>query len=195
MVTHPGLQDACPPLAEEPTCDPVGIRTPVSGMRTQYPSPLDDRAAINFQLPKNSTCILSQIRLNLNVCYDKLMAQIKRIGVKQTAKVVAIFYFAITLPIFIPLFVISLLIGGFTNSGNFGMFGAIFGGIFMLVLPFLYAILGGVMVAISAATYNFIAKRFGGIEVEIENETATKDVITPNTPDPTKPVLNKTPWR
>ncbi len=100
-----------------------------------------------------------------------------------------------TLSIFIPIFGISLLVGGFTNSENFGGFGAVFGGIFLLVLPFLYALLGGVIVAISASIYNFIAKRFGGVEIEIEEKTETKEVITPTTPDPAKPVLNKTPWR
>ena len=64
------------------------------------------------------------------------MAQIKRIGIKQTAKVAAVFYFVITFVFAVPVFLITLLVGyfgGTESSVPFG--GAIFGGFFILLLP------------------------------------------------------------
>jgi hypothetical protein len=48
------------------------------------------------------------------------------------------------------------------------MGGAIFGGFIFLILPVIYAAFGGLMVAISAFLYNFVAKRVGGIEVDLD---------------------------
>jgi hypothetical protein len=124
-----------------------------------------------------------------------MMAQIKRIGVKQTAKVVAIFYFVITLIIFLPIFVISLLFGGLSGDDTFGKLGAIFGGVIFLVLPFFYAVIGGLMVAISAALYNFVAKKVGGIEVEIENNEVDQVAQSQKIENPESPTTGKAPWR
>lgn len=99
------------------------------------------------------------------------MAQIKRIGVKQTAKFATYFYFAMMTVFFIPIILISLLFGLFGKSQNlFSFGGAVFSGVILILIPIGYALFGGFMVAISAALYNFVAKRVGGIEVEIESK-------------------------
>lgn len=96
------------------------------------------------------------------------MTQIKRIGVKQTAKVAAVCYFLISLVFVLPIGIVTLLLGS-SSKGSAG-FPAIFGGVFLLVLPVIYAVLGFVMVAISAALYNFVAKHVGGVEIELNSE-------------------------
>ena len=99
------------------------------------------------------------------------MPQIKRIGVKQTAKFATAFYFVMLAIIFIPLTLISLFFGLFGKTQNlFSFGGAVFGGVILILIPILYALFGGLMVAASAALYNFVAKRVGGIELEIEDK-------------------------
>lgn len=99
------------------------------------------------------------------------MAQIKRIGVKQTAKFATAFYFAMMAVFFIPIILISLLFGLFGKSQDlFSFGGAVFSGVILILIPIGYALFGGLMVALSAALYNFVAKRVGGIEVEIESK-------------------------
>ena len=97
------------------------------------------------------------------------MVRIKSIGVKQTFKFSFFFYLTITLVIILPVILIGILIGASSESQKlFPMGGAIFGGFIFLILPVIYATLGGLMVAIGAFLYNFVAKRVGGIEVDFE---------------------------
>ncbi|MFV1917202.1 MAG: hypothetical protein ACC618_01815 [Patescibacteria group bacterium] len=104
------------------------------------------------------------------------MARIKRIGIKQTAKFAAIFYFVVTLIFFVPFFLITLLIGTQGDTEGYSRLGgAVFGGVFLLILPFFYALLVGLVVAVSAYLYNLIAKRIGGIEVEIETDKSSEE--------------------
>lgn len=80
-----------------------------------------------------------------------------------------------------------MLVGGASDTEGMGMFGAVFGGIFMIFLPFIYAIMGAVMFAISALLYNLIAKYVGGIEVEIDGQEKKKveqPTVTPPNPNP-----------
>ena len=95
------------------------------------------------------------------------MAQIKRFGVFQTAKIAAVMYFLISAIFFIPFGLIALMAGSATR-GREGMMGALFGGVFMLFAPIVYAVLGFIFVAIGCLLYNFIAAFVGGIEIEIE---------------------------
>lgn len=104
------------------------------------------------------------------------MARIKRIGIKQTAKFATVFYFVVTLIFIVPLFLITLLIGTTGDAKGYSRLGgAIFGDVFLLMLPFFYALLGGLVVAVSAYLYNLIAKRVGGIEVEIETDKFSEE--------------------
>jgi predicted permease len=87
-----------------------------------------------------------------------LKKQITQISPIQTAKVIAVMYFVIT----IPVFAVMVLISFFGPKGNAGF------SLVMLLLPFLYLIMGFIFTAITAAVYNFVAKRIGGIEFTTE---------------------------
>lgn len=89
------------------------------------------------------------------------MAQIKSFGVIQTAKFAAVLYFIFTAIFIIPFGLISLI-------GREGTPEGIMSVVFIIFAPVIYAILGFVFVAIGCLIYNAIAKRIGGIEIEIE---------------------------
>jgi len=116
-----------------------------------------------------------------------IMVQIKRIGIKQTVKVVAVFYFVTTFIIFVPVYLIIFFLssGEIESTQRFG--GAIFGGVFIFMLPIFYAVMGAVMVAITAAIYNLIAKKVGGVEIELETEPDTTNKPVNNKQTPPQP--------
>ena len=97
------------------------------------------------------------------------MVRIKRIGIKQTAKVFAVFYFLISLVFVLPISLIALLVGSSGNKGT-GILPAAFGGVILFILPIAYGIIGFVMVALSAALYNLVARYVGGVEIELNSE-------------------------
>jgi len=86
------------------------------------------------------------------------MKQIKRFGVVQTAKVAGVVYLAIGVIVAVFVFLGSML-GGFR--------GMAFGGIMILVLPIVYAIVGTLATATGCVLYNAIAERIGGIEIDL----------------------------
>lgn len=94
------------------------------------------------------------------------MRRIKRFNVYQTAKVVSIIYFAIIAIFMIPFGLFFSVLG----MGNDSFPGLPFTGIFFVFLPVIYGGLAFVMTAIGCLLYNFVAGRFGGIEVEIESD-------------------------
>ncbi|WP_041741054.1 DUF3566 domain-containing protein [Collimonas fungivorans] len=88
--------------------------------------------------------------------------QILSISPVQTAKVVALLYFAISFPIFVLMSLFFLIVPG-TKAPMM---------VPMLVLPFIYLVVGFVFTVIGAWVYNLIAKWVGGIEfttADIEN--------------------------
>ena len=95
------------------------------------------------------------------------MAQIKCFGVFQTAKFVAILYFIFTALFLIP-FGLFFMVAGTAFGDDVGIFGALFGGVFILFLPVIYGVIGFVFVAIGCLIYNLLAKYVGGIELEIK---------------------------
>jgi hypothetical protein len=101
------------------------------------------------------------------------MVQIKRIGIKQTAKVISVFYFLISLVFVLPISLIAFFLGSLGGKED-GFFATAFGGIILLLLPLFYALMGFVMVALTALIYNALAKRIGGIEIELDSETTPK---------------------
>ena len=84
--------------------------------------------------------------------------RIRRFGVLQTAKVVAVLYALIGL-VFVPIF---LVVSMFTPNKEGPGTG------FALLMPILYGLLGFVITAVSCAIYNFVAGLVGGIEVELD---------------------------
>lgn len=89
--------------------------------------------------------------------------QIRRFGIGQTAKVIAVLYALMGL-IFLPFFL---------AAAAFAPREAGFGTGIALGLPIIYGVAGFVFTAIACAIYNFVAGFVGGIEVELESERAT----------------------
>lgn len=84
--------------------------------------------------------------------------QIRRFGVGQTAKVVAVLYALMGL-IFVPIILIASMLS--PKKPEFGTGVA-------LALPIIYAVCGFIFTAIGCALYNFVAGLVGGIEVELD---------------------------
>ncbi|MEP3386819.1 MAG: hypothetical protein ABJO02_01445 [Reichenbachiella sp.] len=95
------------------------------------------------------------------------MIRVKKFGVLQTAKVVAIIYVLVSLIIIMPF----ALLGSMLTEEFFPEF-ADFGAAALLVIPIMYGIIGFIFTAIGCVVYNLIASFTGGIEIEME--TATK---------------------
>ena len=98
------------------------------------------------------------------------MVQIKRIGIKQTAKFFAVYYFLMSLIFILPIFLITLLIGSISSTNTSPVPG-IFGGVFLIFVPIFYAVIGYTMVACGSWFYNVIAKKIGGVEFEFDQES------------------------
>jgi hypothetical protein len=105
------------------------------------------------------------------------MQQIKSIGVLQTSKVVGCLYLVIGLVIaavLIPITLIGIILApGTQESAKMGLVM-----IPILLLVPVYALLGFVFAAFFCWLYNVIAKRIGGIELEIQpkSPSATSQV-------------------
>ena len=90
--------------------------------------------------------------------------QIRRFGVGQTAKVVAVLY-ALMGVVFLPFF---LLASAFSPKQTG------FGTGFALALPIIYGVCGFIFTAVGCAIYNFVAGLVGGIEVELDGVPAAE---------------------
>jgi hypothetical protein len=109
------------------------------------------------------------------------MKRIKRFGVFQTAKVVAINMFFISLLLMIPFSMITnFMVGNKLMGFHFG------GGLFFFLLPVFYGVMGFIGTGLACLIYNFIAEWTGGIEVEFETgeeegkdeETGEEEIIS-----------------
>ena len=88
--------------------------------------------------------------------------ELVRIPPHQAGKIAAAVYGLLSLGL-VPIFAMVML----AAPGKTG-----FGGLFFLLLPFLYAGFGYVFTALGAMTYNFVVKYTGGLEVEVESTPA-----------------------
>lgn len=94
--------------------------------------------------------------------------QIIRIAPLQTAKVLAVLYFAITLPFIILSTLFMWAMPGERSSAFSG---------FILLTPVLYALFGFVFTLFGTWVYNLVAQRIGGIEFETEEISVARDEI------------------
>jgi hypothetical protein len=102
------------------------------------------------------------------------MYSLRSVDVMSCAKMMGTMYGSLGL-IFLPLF----LLGGF-GSLLFGQKSAALSGIAMLffaiLLPAIYGALGFLMGAFSAWVYNFVARRIGGIRLELRADVPSLSV-------------------
>lgn len=90
--------------------------------------------------------------------------RLRRIGVLQTAKFLAVMYAVLGLIIAVPIGLIAMAAGGNAGSGA-GIAGGFIG---ILIAPVLYGIGGFIGGAIAAFIYNLVAGWVGGIEFELQ---------------------------
>lgn len=83
--------------------------------------------------------------------------QIRKFGVLQTAKVVAIMYALLGL-VFVPVFLFVSAVSPNQQGVGAG---------FALLMPILYGALGFLLTALTCTLYNLVAGLVGGIEVEL----------------------------
>ena len=89
--------------------------------------------------------------------------QIRRFGIGQTAKVVAVLYALMGL-VFAPIFLLAAMFSP-KETG--------FGAGFAVAVPILYGVCGFIFTAIGCALYNLVAGWVGGIEVELDGPRTT----------------------
>ncbi len=99
--------------------------------------------------------------------------RLARISPLQLGIVLAVLYAVLSLIVILPLGAISMAGGAFmqhhgTHSGG----ATLFTGVFLFLLPVLYAVLGFVVGVLVAAIYNLVASFTGGIEVTVEDAPA-----------------------
>ena len=98
------------------------------------------------------------------------MFRIRRFGVVRTATVAALMYVVIVLVIFIPILLITALVG-ITPSGSdaIGGAGPVVGVVILgLLAALFYGAFGWIFTAIACLLYNLVAGWVGGIEVQVE---------------------------
>jgi hypothetical protein len=91
-----------------------------------------------------------------------MLQRIRRFGVLQTAKVVAVIYTLMGV-VFVPIILIVSMYAPDKGGPGAG---------FVLLMPLLYGLLGFVFTAISCAVYNIVAGLVGGVEVELDDSAA-----------------------
>jgi hypothetical protein len=82
--------------------------------------------------------------------------QITRISPLQTAKVLALLYFVISLPMILLMGIMAMLAPGPQPPFFSGL---------MLAMPFLYLVFGFLFTLFGAWVYNLVVKWVGGIEI------------------------------
>jgi len=88
--------------------------------------------------------------------------QIKRFSVLQTSKVIAVIYVVMSAIFLIPIGLIMMMVGSQNNVFPF------MGGVMFFVMPLIYGLFAFIGGIIFCFFYNLVAKRTGGIEVEVE---------------------------
>ncbi|MFA8343174.1 MAG: hypothetical protein ACEPO8_09430 [Rhodothermaceae bacterium] len=93
------------------------------------------------------------------------MFEIKRLDVSSIAKITAVLYFILGLVVMVPIIFLTLLTDRSISfsSGSIGAMLAV-----IIIVPVLYSIIGTVFSAVITAMYNYFAKSFGGIKLQLD---------------------------
>ena len=111
------------------------------------------------------------------------MMTVRRFGVLSVGGITGILYAILGLIFGLLYAIIVTSIGAITETGSVYP-GLDSGGIGMvwlvgiIIAPIIYGVIGFIFTIISAALYNVIAPRIGGIKVELETETRREDYAT-----------------
>jgi len=110
------------------------------------------------------------------------MRVVKSVGVLSAAKILGMLYGCIGL-IFVPFGLIMALAGSATGGQN-SLLAGISGVIFAIFLPLLYGAFGFVGGLLGALLYNLVARRLGGLQVELgeQPEFAPYSLVPPPSP-------------
>ena len=95
-----------------------------------------------------------------------MVHRVQRIGVAQLAKVVGVLYFLMGIVFLVMVLVVSRVMPG-AGGAALSPFGAGAGMGMLIFMPVLYAVIGVVFGALTAALYNAVAGMLGGIEIEL----------------------------
>ena len=93
------------------------------------------------------------------------MQVVKRVGVGSAAKVYGLTLGILGIFIGIIYAAMFSMIGGLSNDLPFS--GGGFGVAFLIIIPILYGVIGFIFGALGALVYNFVAGKFGGLEIEL----------------------------
>jgi len=95
------------------------------------------------------------------------MPKVKRFGAVSVGKTFGVLYAIFGL---IPgvIFTVITLLGGILSGSKWALVPAGIGVGAIIFIPIVYGLLGFIVGWLGAVVYNFISKRVGGIEVEIE---------------------------
>ncbi len=92
-----------------------------------------------------------------------MVHRLSRISVGHTAKVAGLLYGLMGI-ILLPFFLLPAVLGA--EDGGFPV-------AFGLALPILYGVFGYVFTALGCALYNWVARKVGGIEFNLDTEVRT----------------------
>jgi isoaspartyl peptidase/L-asparaginase-like protein (Ntn-hydrolase superfamily) len=94
-----------------------------------------------------------------------MVQRIRHIGVAQLAKMLGALYLALGLIFGAGFWAVSSMVPR-SSTGSGAFFGM--GAASLIVVPIIYAVIGVVFGAITAALYNVIAGSVGGVEIDLE---------------------------
>lgn len=107
------------------------------------------------------------------------MYQIKKFDIGSVALYSFILYLILTFIILLPIGLFLSFLSNFIPNSDELETGVLpfISGIFILILPIFYAVIGTVINVIVVAIYNLISKKFGGIKFELENVNKNEGLI------------------
>lgn len=111
------------------------------------------------------------------------MIRVRRIGVVRTATVASVVYLLITLIILLPFVLVLATAGPITITDQAGRTTTFeLSPFVLLLLPFVYALIGWVLTALFCLIYNLAAAITGGAELELVGEIPAGGIPTGGTP-------------
>ena len=107
------------------------------------------------------------------------MFSLKSIDIASLALYSFLMYLILGLIIFLPLgFFFSIVSNFLPDTGEFdSMILPFFGGIFLILIPLLYAVFGTIMNVIIVIIYNLLSKKFGGIKIELSRDNQIDQAV------------------